>query len=88
MKMNLKPELSSSRGHAAAHLVQEPRYMLDGRGFDSDTSFLNSPNPFNGTMALGSTQAVTKIGTWSLPGARGRPARKAINLTVICEPIV
>jgi hypothetical protein len=39
-------------------------------------------------MALGSTQPVTEINTGNLPGSKGRPARKADNLTAICEPIV
>jgi hypothetical protein len=39
-------------------------------------------------MALGSTQPLTEMGTRNLPGDKGRPTRKADNLTVICEPIV
>jgi hypothetical protein len=39
-------------------------------------------------MALGSTQPLTEISTRILPGGKGRPARKADNLTAICEPIV
>jgi hypothetical protein len=39
-------------------------------------------------MALGSTQPLTEISTRNLPGGEGRPARKADNLTAICEPIV
>jgi hypothetical protein len=38
--------------------------------------------------ALGSTQPLTEMSTRSLPGGKGRPARKADNLTAICEPIV
>jgi hypothetical protein len=38
-------------------------------------------------MALGSTQSLTEMCTWNLPvGGKGRPARKAENLTAICEP--
>jgi hypothetical protein len=36
----------------------------------------------------GSTQALTEMSTRNLPGGKGRPARKADHLTVICEPIV
>jgi hypothetical protein len=36
-------------------------------------------------MALGSTQTLREM---SLPGGNERPARKAENLTAICEPIV
>jgi hypothetical protein len=34
-------------------------------------------------MALGSTQPLTEMGTRNLPGGKGRPARKADNLTAI-----
>jgi hypothetical protein len=39
-------------------------------------------------MALWSTQPLTGMSTRNLPGCEARPARKADNLTVICEPIV
>jgi hypothetical protein len=39
-------------------------------------------------MALGSTQPLTEMNTRNLPEGKGRPARKADNLTDICEPIV
>jgi hypothetical protein len=39
-------------------------------------------------MTLVSTQLLTEMSTSDLPGGKGRPARKADNLTVICEPIV
>jgi hypothetical protein len=39
-------------------------------------------------MALWSTQLLTEMSTSNLPGGKGRPARKADNLTAICEPIV
>jgi hypothetical protein len=45
-------------------------------------------NPSNRTMALGSTQPVTEMSTRNLPGGKKRPARRADNLTAICEPIV
>jgi hypothetical protein len=38
-------------------------------------------------MALGSTQPLTERSTRNLPGDKGRPARKADNLTAICESI-
>jgi hypothetical protein len=37
-------------------------------------------------MALGSTQPLTETSTRNLPGGKGRPARKAGNLTSIWEP--
>jgi hypothetical protein len=39
-------------------------------------------------MVLGSTQSLTEMRTKDLPEGKGRPARKADNLTAICEPIV
>jgi hypothetical protein len=38
-------------------------------------------------MALGLTLPLTEMSTRNLPGGKGRSARKADNLTVICEPI-
>jgi hypothetical protein len=32
-------------------------------------------------------QPLTEMSTRNLPGSKGRPARKADNLTAICEPI-
>jgi hypothetical protein len=46
--------------------------------------FFNLLNPSSRTMALGSTQPLTKMSTRNLPGSKGRPARKADNLTAIC----
>jgi hypothetical protein len=39
-------------------------------------------------MALGSTQPLTEMSSMTIPGGKGRPVRKADNLTAICEPIV
>jgi hypothetical protein len=39
-------------------------------------------------MTLGSTQPLTEMSIRNIPGSEGRPARKADNLTAICEPIV
>jgi hypothetical protein len=50
--------------------------------------FLNWPNSFSLTMALGSTQPLTEMSTRNLTECKGRPARKADNLTAICEPMV
>jgi hypothetical protein len=46
------------------------------------------PYSFSRTMALGSSKPLSGISTRNLPGSKGLPARKAENLTVICEPIV
>jgi hypothetical protein len=55
---------------------------------DEVIGFFNWPNPSSRTMALGSTQPPTEMSTENLPGGKGRPTRKADNLTVICGPIV
>jgi hypothetical protein len=39
-------------------------------------------------MALGSTQPLIEMSARNIPGGKGQPARKADNLTAICEPIV
>jgi hypothetical protein len=39
-------------------------------------------------MALRSTQPLAEMSTTNLPEGKGRPARRADNLTAICEPIV
>jgi hypothetical protein len=46
------------------------------------------PNHSTCTVALGSIQPVTEMITKNLPGGKGRPARRADNLTSICEPIL
>jgi hypothetical protein len=55
---------------------------------DEAIGFFNSPNPSSLIMALGSTETLTEMSSWSLPGGKGRPARKADNLTAICERTV
>jgi hypothetical protein len=40
------------------------------------------------TMALESTEPLTEMSTRTLPGGKGQPARRADNLTTICEPFV
>jgi hypothetical protein len=55
---------------------------------DEVIEIFNRPNPSSRTMALGSTQPLTKMNTRNLPKGRGRPARKADILTTIYEPIV
>jgi hypothetical protein len=50
--------------------------------------FLNCPNPSSRTMVLGSAQPLAEMSAMNLPECEGRLARKADNLTAICEPIV
>jgi hypothetical protein len=46
------------------------------------------PNPSSHTMVLGSTQPLTEMSTRNLIGGKKRPARRADNLAIICEPNV
>jgi hypothetical protein len=84
-------EISSSQ--AARSSVVGWGIMLQARRLrvripDEVIRFFNLPNPFSRTMTLGSTQTLTEISTRNLPSTKGLPARKADNLTAICEPIV
>jgi hypothetical protein len=45
-------------------------------------------NPSNRTMTVGSTQPLTEMSTRNFPRGKGRPERRAVNLTAICEMIV
>jgi hypothetical protein len=71
-------------------LVEVLCYKPEGRGFKSREviRFCNSSNLSSRTITLESTQPLTQMSTRNLPGGKGRPARKADNLTAICEPIV
>jgi hypothetical protein len=53
-----------------------------------DVDFLNLPNLFSHTVALGPTQPLTEMSTRNLPGGKQRPARRADKLAAICEPNV
>jgi hypothetical protein len=53
-----------------------------------DVDFFNLPKPSSRIMSLGSTQLLIEMSTRNFPGGKGRPARKADNLTAICEPTV
>jgi hypothetical protein len=48
--------------------------------------FFNLLNPSGRTLALEST--LTEMSSRNLPGCKVRPARRADNLTAICEPII
>jgi hypothetical protein len=51
-------------------------------------NFIHLPIPSSRTMALGLTQPLTEMSTRNIRGSKGRPARKADNLTAISEPTV
>jgi hypothetical protein len=53
-----------------------------------EVDFFNLPNPSSGTVALGSTQPLTKMSTRNIPGGKKRPARRADILAAIYEPNV
>jgi hypothetical protein len=55
---------------------------------DEVIGFFNLPNFSSRTMILGSSQTLTEMSTRNFPGGKGRPARKADNLTAICEKTV
>jgi hypothetical protein len=60
-------------------------------GSNPEEVFFNLPIPSSRTMALESTQPLTKMSTRSIFGiflGKGLPARKADNFTVIYEPIL
>jgi hypothetical protein len=46
------------------------------------------PNPSSHTTTPGSTQLLLEMSTRNLPDDKWRPARKAGNITAICQPIV
>jgi hypothetical protein len=50
-------------------------------------AFFSWPKPTTRTMAIESTQPLIEMSTRNLPGHKGRPARKADNLTAICQSI-
>jgi hypothetical protein len=50
--------------------------------------FFNRLKLSSRTMALGSSQPLTEMSIKNIAGGKGRPARKADNLTASCEPIV
>jgi hypothetical protein len=47
----------------------------------SEFFLFNCPNPSSRTMAPESTQPLTEMSTRNLPGGKGRPERRADNLT-------
>jgi hypothetical protein len=58
------------------------------RSSPDEVDLFNIPNPSSRTMALESTQPLAEMSTRNLPGSKGRLARRADNLTAVCESIV
>jgi hypothetical protein len=56
-------------------------YVLQMRKYVTPKFIRNKQNTL-------SAQPLTEMSTRTLPGGKGRPARKAENLAAICEPIV
>jgi hypothetical protein len=61
---------------------RSPVWVLDG------VDFFNLPAPSSRTMALGSTQPLTKMSTRNLSGGKKQPAHRANNLASLCKPNV
>jgi hypothetical protein len=53
-----------------------------------EVDFFNLPNPSSRTMAIGSTQPLTKTSTRKFSGSKKQSARRADNLAAIYEPNV
>jgi hypothetical protein len=71
-------------------MVKTLCYMLESLEFDCN-EFIEMfilLNSSNSTMSLGSARPLTEMSTRKIPGGKGRMARKADNLTAICEPTV
>jgi hypothetical protein len=62
--------------------------MVAGSIPDEVNGFFNLLNHPVRTLALVSTQPLTKMSTRNLPLGKSQTARKADNLTAICELIV
>jgi hypothetical protein len=58
------------------------------RSSPDEVDFFHLPNPSSRTMALGSTKPLTEMIPGIFLGGKGRSARRADNLTTICEPTV
>jgi hypothetical protein len=81
---------SSHHFHATAQLSEALRHKPDGRRFDfrCQLIFSDFPKPSSRIMALGTTVPTTEMSTRNVLAGKARPARKANNLTPICEPTV
>jgi hypothetical protein len=83
--MHILGFLLNSRVDGLGIMLQAAK--LAGSIPDGVTGIINLLNRSSRTVSLGSTQPLTES-TRNLPVGKERPARKADNLTAICEPIV
>jgi hypothetical protein len=69
-------------GHAVAYLLKHYATSRNVTGSSPDeVDFFKLPNLSSRTMTLGSTQPLTEMSIRNLPEGKGRPTRKADNLT-------
>jgi hypothetical protein len=59
-----------------------------GKAMMNSLGFFNLPNPSSRTEAQGSIQLISGFNSRNLRRVKGRPARKAGNLSAICQPVV
>jgi hypothetical protein len=81
----------NNKSSACDSVVGQGILLQAGRSrvrFPMRSFVFNWLNPSSRNMTLVSTQPLTEMSTGNLPGGKGRSARKADNLTAICEPIV
>jgi hypothetical protein len=79
---------TGSKNHTSYAFKPDRKGKVAGSIPDEVIALFFSPNSSSRTMALGSTQLLKEMSTRNLPGGKGWLARKADNLTTICEPIV
>jgi hypothetical protein len=82
------PNVYKHNFNASIHKAYSTSRKVAGSNPDEVIGFFSWPNPSSRTMSLRSTQPLTEMSTRNLPGCKGRPERKADNLTAICEPTV
>jgi hypothetical protein len=81
-----KQRLTALAIRCADHATSSIADMRQTLGrYSSLADFLNVSNHSNRTMALESSHPLTKISARNLPGVKKLPARRADNLTAICE---
>jgi hypothetical protein len=59
----------------------------EGSGSNQDDGFFILLKPSSRTVALGLIQSQIEMSVRNFPGYKVQPARKAENLTAICEPV-